>query len=131
MPGLGQPNAGIPGQTAGLGLGQAGAAGPLNGALGGAARLGGGAAAAGGAFGGMQGQPASYNPSGEILAMINKGQNLGLGCRRRSRKDWAGWAAASPQGLGSSRGCPVRQVGGGPAGLGGMPGLAASALTVR
>ena len=25
----------------------------------------------------MQGQPASYNPSGEILAMINKGQNLG------------------------------------------------------
>ena len=123
MPGLGQPNAGIPGQTAGLGLGQAGAAGPLNGALGGAARLGGGAAAAGGAFGGMQGQPASYNPSGEILAMINKGQNLGLGLPQAQPQGLGGMGGGLPQGLGQQPGMPGTQVGGGPAGLGGMPGL--------
>ena len=80
MPGLGQ-QAGVPGQTSGLGLGQTGAAGPLNGALGGAGRLGGGGGAN---FGAMQGQQPSYNPSGEILAMINKGQSLGLGLPRLS-----------------------------------------------
>ena len=29
-------------------------------------------------FGSMQGAQASYNPSGEILAMINQGKNMGL-----------------------------------------------------
>ena len=121
MPGLGQ-QAGVPGQTSGLGLGQTGAAGPLNGALGGAGRLGGGGGAN---FGAMQGQQPSYNPSGEILAMINKGQGLGLGLPPSQPLGGmgGGMSGALPQAL-SQPGMPGSQVGqGGPGGLGlGMPG---------
>ena len=71
----------------------------LGGALN-AARLGGAA----GGFGGMQqggncgGGGQGYNPSGEILAMINKGQNLGLGMPQSH-----GMVAPSlPQGIGQA-----------------------------
>ena len=71
----------------------------LGGALN-AARLGGAA----GGFGGMQqggncgGGGQGYNPSGEILAMINKGQNLGLGMPQSH-----GMVAPSlPQGIGQT-----------------------------
>ena len=117
MPGLGQQG-GVPGQ-AGLNLGQAGAGGPLNGALGGAGRLGGGGAT----FGGMPSQQASYNPSGEILAMINKGQSLGLGLPQAGQPGLGGMGAggmggALPQALGQA-GMHGAQVGGaGPGGLG-------------
>ena len=62
MPGLGS---GVPTPASGLGLG--GSANMPTGGL--------GTARVGNNFGSMQ---SSYNPSGEILAMINKGQGLGL-----------------------------------------------------
>ena len=68
MPGLG---GGVPSAGSGLNLG--GTNPSLQSGLN-AGRLGGG-----GGFGSMQGGQTSYNPSGEILAMINKGQNVGLG----------------------------------------------------
>ena len=62
--------------------------------------LSGGRLGVGGSFGGMQGSAgcsqnvptSSYNPSGEILAMINKGQGLGLPPNQ-------GLSAGLPQGL--------------------------------
>lgn len=68
MPGLGS---GVPTPAGGLSLG--GSTSLQTGGLGG-----GGARLGNNSFGGMQSAPTSYNPSGEILAMINKGQSLGL-----------------------------------------------------
>jgi CCR4-NOT transcription complex subunit 2 len=112
MPGLG---GGMPGGGSGLGLG--GAA-PHNSGLGGAGRLGGG----GGSFGNMQGQPASYNPSGEILAMINKGQqnlsSLGLPPNQSALGMGGSMGGSLPVGL-TPPGMPSVQ-GGAPGGLGGL-----------
>jgi len=63
----------------------------------------------------QQQQPASsYNPTGEILAMINKGQGLGLGL---GQNQGMGLGGGLPQGLGQGLG-PGQPHG---LGLGGMP----------
>lgn len=119
MPGLG---GGVPGAGSGLqGLGT-GAGAPLNGGLGGAGRLGGGGGGGGGGGFGMQGQPASYNPSGEILAMINKGQNLGSLGLPPNQSPLGNMGGAMGGGLPVGLNQPgMPSVGqGGPGGLGGL-----------
>jgi CCR4-NOT transcription complex subunit 2 len=125
MPGLG--SGGMVGSV-GSGLNLSSGTSPLNGALGGAAglgRIGGGGVGGAGSFGGMGGPPASYNPagsnpagynpSGEILAMINKAQNLGL-----PQNQPLGMTGSLPPNL-VQAGMPPG-AGGGGLGLGGMVG---------
>ena len=111
MPGL---SGGMPGAGSGLNLGGAGAS--LQGGLN-TNRL--------GSFGAMQGAQSSYSPSGEILAMINKGQGLGLGLPPNQP---LGMSSALPQSLsqpgmqpgqqGLGLGMPTADLGGG---MGGVP----------
>ena len=106
----------------GLGGGQ-GAPG-LNNSLGGVGQLGGGlggvnAARLGGMANSGMGGPAaqsSYNPSGEILAMINKGQNLGMGLPQSHVMGHP--AMQLPQALGQPGGQPGGMPGQGHGGLG-------------
>ena len=123
MPGLG---VGVQPGGSGIGLGNAGA--PLNGALNAGGRLGAGS----GGFGAMQGAAqASYNPSGEILAMINKGQNIGLGLPPSQPLNMAGTLPPSlsqpglPPGAqggpGLGLGMPPPDLGGGGPPMGGVP----------